>query len=437
MALRPAKCVGRDRTGDDRGADPLNFTFLHAADIHLDSPLLGLGRIEGAPAELLRGATRRALEEMVELAIREGVAFVIIAGDLWDGDWRDVGTGHFAWRTLGRLVARDIPVYVLRGNHDAASRITTALPPPVGIQVLAHGAVQTVEVPGLPVRIHGRSFATAAVTDDLVPLYPTARGDRLEIGMLHTCLDGKAGHARYAPTSLEALVAKGYQYWALGHVHARQVLHRDPWIVFPGNIQARHINEPGAKGAMLVDVEDDRIVDARFVALDNIRYERIPLVMPEDRTDLPEQVRREVLDRTGQGRLDAARLTVLRLDLAAPADRHGRLLRDLPQLTEECRSILGDLADQVWIQDVVLQPAEAGPDLPAGLDEDLTPLLEAELADPATRAEIRLALKPLFDRIPGNLLAHVTAQDLDAAAAGDLDPVVEQARALVLDLLRG
>ena len=58
------------------------FKFLHAADIHLDSPFKGLERYEGAPAEKMRQATRRALENLVQLALDEQVKFVLIAGDL-------------------------------------------------------------------------------------------------------------------------------------------------------------------------------------------------------------------------------------------------------------------------------------------------------------------------------------------------------------------
>ena len=95
------------------------FKFLHAADIHLDSPLRGLDRYEGCPVEEIRGATRRALEGLVRLAVAERVAFVLIAGDVYDGDWPDHGTGLFFARKMAELKDARIPVYLISGNHDA------------------------------------------------------------------------------------------------------------------------------------------------------------------------------------------------------------------------------------------------------------------------------------------------------------------------------
>ena len=106
------------------------FTFLHAADIHLDSPLLRLPEYEGAQVEKIRRATRDALENLVNLAIEKSVDFVVLAGDLYDGDWTDFGTGLFFVNQMGRLREAGIPVFGVYGNHDAASKITRSLPLP-------------------------------------------------------------------------------------------------------------------------------------------------------------------------------------------------------------------------------------------------------------------------------------------------------------------
>src|SRR5690349_16787907 len=100
------------------------FKFLHAADVHLDSPLKGLARYEGAPADEIRGATRRAFDNLVELAIQEEAAFLLLAGDLYDGDWKDYNTGLFFVSRMRRLEEAGIPVFLISGNHDAASQIT-------------------------------------------------------------------------------------------------------------------------------------------------------------------------------------------------------------------------------------------------------------------------------------------------------------------------
>ena len=146
--------------------------FLHCADIHLDSPLRGLERYEGAPVEQVRGATRRAFENMVQCALREKVDFVVIAGDLYDGDWPDFNTGLFFAKGMAQLGESGIAVYVVRGNHDAASKLTRSLPLPKNVHLFPDKAPKSLTDDNLGLAVHGQSFATAAVFDDLAADYP-------------------------------------------------------------------------------------------------------------------------------------------------------------------------------------------------------------------------------------------------------------------------
>src|SRR5262245_22532176 len=203
--------------------------FVHAADLHLDSPLRGLVRYDGAPVERMRAATRHALVNLVDLCLAEDAAFLLLAGDLFDGDWRDYGTGLFFLSEMARLRPAGIHVYLVRGNHDAASHVTRYLKLPEHVHELSWRRPETLVLEDRGVAIHGQSFATRAVTEDLATHYPDAIRDLLNVGLLHTCADGREGHERYAPCSVETLRNKGYDYWALGHVHAREVLARDPW----------------------------------------------------------------------------------------------------------------------------------------------------------------------------------------------------------------
>ncbi|HEX2224620.1 MAG TPA: DNA repair exonuclease, partial [Thermoanaerobaculia bacterium] len=203
--------------------------FLHASDVHLDSPLRGLERYDGAPAEEIRGATRRALANLVDLALAEEVAFVLLAGDLYDGDWKDYNTGLFFAAQMRRLEEVGTPVFVISGNHDAASQITRVLRPPDNVTVFSTRKAETVEIKGLEVALHGQGFATGTATENLAAAYPPARPHFFNVGLLHTSLDGRPGHATYAPCTVDGLRARGYQYWALGHVHARELASRDPW----------------------------------------------------------------------------------------------------------------------------------------------------------------------------------------------------------------
>ena len=254
----------------------MTIRFLHAADIHLDSPLRGLEADPGAPAELIRGATRRALGKLVQLALAEDVAFLLIAGDIYDGDWPDYGTGLFFAAQMAQLTRAGKKVIAVRGNHDAQNRITRSLRLPEGLRVLDHRRTETVELPELGLAVHGQSFAEQAVSENLVRGYPRALAGRVNIGMLHTCLEQVGGpHPRYAPCTRAELESFGYDYWALGHIHAREVVSTNPWIVFPGNLQGRHINEPGPKGATLVTVSEGRVVAAEHRTVDDFRWSRV------------------------------------------------------------------------------------------------------------------------------------------------------------------
>ena len=246
--------------------------FIHAADIHLDSALHGLERYEGAPVEEIRSATRRAFDNLIDLAIDEEVAFVLLVGDLYDGDWKDYNTGLYFVERMGRLREASIRVFIVAGNHDAASQITKHLRLPDNVTLFSTKRPEQIILEDLNVAVYGQGFATRAVTDDLSQAYPQGDPQLFNIGLLHTCLDGKPGHEPYAPCTVDGLRSKGYQYWALGHVHNREEVSRDPWIVFPGNIQGRHIREIGPKGCTLVTVENGEIEEVEHRDLDVMRW---------------------------------------------------------------------------------------------------------------------------------------------------------------------
>ncbi len=266
------------------------FKFIHAADVHLDSPLRGLSRYESAPAESIRDACRRAFENLVDLAIEEKVSFVLLAGDLYDGGWKDYSTGIFLSHQMGRLGRHNISVFKVAGNHDAANRMTKALDGPANMKMLSSRKVETIRIDDLAVAIHGRSFGTQHVDENLAAGFAVAEKGMFNIGLLHTSLDGREGHAVYAPCSVDDLRSKGYQYWALGHIHKQEIVSEDPLIVFSGCIQGRHIRETGAKGCVLVTVEDGAVSAVDTYPLDVLRW----ALCHVDLTDVAEM--REVLE---------------------------------------------------------------------------------------------------------------------------------------------
>ena len=331
---------------------PTMFRFLHAADIHLDSPLRGLHRYEGAPQDEIRQASRRALANLVQLALDESVAFVLIAGDLYDGDWKDHRTGLYFVSQMVRLREAGIPVFVIAGNHDAMNRMTRSLPLPENVRMLDHKKAETVKLENLGVAIHGQSFATQAVLDDLSAGYPPAVGGMFNIGVLHTCATGRDGHDNYAPCTVEGLVSKRYDYWALGHVHTRETLHREPDIVFPGNIQGRHIRESGAKGCMLVEVDTRQKLEATMRPLDVFRWQTcwVDAAGATTKEDLLDRFRQRLAALMIQS--DDLPLAV-RVEASGPCRAHQDIAARPQQWVNDIRATaLDQCGGRVWIEKV-------------------------------------------------------------------------------------
>jgi DNA repair exonuclease SbcCD nuclease subunit len=327
------------------------YRFIHAADIHLDSPLCGLQRYEGAPVDEIRNASRRALENMVNLAIDERVAFVVIAGDLYDGDWKDHHTGLFFVAQMHKLRSEGIPVVLIRGNHDAANKMTSQLSLPDNVTMLDHRRPQTVIFDDLGVAIHGQSFARQAVDEDLSQGYPFATPGLLNVGILHTCATGSEVHKAYAPCTIEGLCSKGYDYWALGHIHKPETLCADPYIIFPGNLQGRHIRETGAKGCVMVDVENGRIMRTMPRPLDVFRWQHcwVDASGAKDTADLLDSIRRKLQPLL----VDAGdRSLAVRIELAGACPAHRELAARPEQWIAEVRGLGIELGQQVWIEKV-------------------------------------------------------------------------------------
>ena len=329
--------------------------FLHAADVHLDSSLSGLRRYEGAPIEEYRSATRRAFDNLVDLAIDEDVAFLAIAGDLYDGDWKDYSTGLYFVERMGRLHEAGVRVFIVAGNHDAASQITKRLRLPDSVTLFSTKHPEQVILEDLDVAAYGQGFASRAVTDDLSQAYPQGDSQLFNVGLLHTCLDGKPGHEPYAPCSIDGLRSKGYQYWALGHVHNREVVSEDPWIVFPGNTQGRHIREIGPKGCTLVTVENGEVSNVEHRDLDVMRWSLCELdVSASEVVDDIYDIVRERL----QSASDAAegRPVAVRLVLQGACSAHSKLHLDRENWIQEYRALATGLVGAgIWIEKVLIQ----------------------------------------------------------------------------------
>jgi DNA repair exonuclease SbcCD nuclease subunit len=325
--------------------------FVHAADLHLDSPLSGLSKYEGAPVEQIRGATRRALQNLVKLCLAEQASLLVIAGDLYDGDWRDYSTGLFFNKQMAALRAGNVRVVWIRGNHDAASKLTAHLHLPDNVRELSHKKPDSLVIEDLGVAVHGQGFDTREVTVDLSSRYPEPRRGYFNIGLLHTALEGRAGHAPYAPCRLGALIDRGYDYFALGHVHQREVLSERPWIVFPGNLQGRHARETGAKGATLVTLEGEQVRSVEHRALDEVRWQIAEADVSGERSldGVLERVRESL---NGAVAHSDGRLSAIRVRLLGASAAHEQLSTHSLRVTEEVRALTLDLAGEAWLEKV-------------------------------------------------------------------------------------
>lgn len=399
--------------------------FLHAADLHIDSPLRGLERRDDSPADEIRRAPRDAFVNLVDLALAESVDFVVLAGDVFDGDWKDVRTGSFFARQVARL--GDIPVYIAHGNHDADSRITRTLKLGSNVHTFPSKSAATFSIEPLGVAIHGRSFPTRAVSEDLAASYPAPVDGHINIGVLHTSLGGYAQHDPYAPTSVAVLRSKGYDYWALGHVHEREVVCHDPLIVFPGNLQGRHVNECGPKGCMLVsDDSADGRLQAEFRPLDVVRWSRITVDLADARAE--DDVLRAVRDALAA---DACgHLTCVRLTITGPCAMHATLIGRREELTEQFRL---DAPADVWLEQVRFRtrPLVELADLLSrdDLAGEIARAFEALLAEPSQDVDVNEALAKLRERLP---IVVVNTMNVDFSNRDVMRDVVEEARALVL-----
>lgn len=256
----------------------MSFRFIHTADLHLDAPLTAIALRDEDLAREIGVASRTAFSRIVDLCIDESVAFLLVAGDLWDGVYSSTKTPRFLKQELLRLNAAGIRCFIIRGNHDALARQTGELDLPESARLfLGRPSTFDFEIDGHRIAIHGLSFRDPHVPDSLLARYPAPVQGAFNIGMMHTSVNGSPGHDNYAPCSIGDLDRHGYDYWALGHIHRRTEHVGRATIVMPGIPQGRDIGEAGAASVTLVSVEDDNsiVLEQRSVAM--LRFDRVDL----------------------------------------------------------------------------------------------------------------------------------------------------------------
>lgn len=337
--------------------------FVHSADLHLDSPFQGLAAIHPDIAGRLQRATFDAYDNIIKLCIEERVDALLVAGDVFDGADRSLRAQYRFVEGLKRLDEAGIRSFICHGNHDPLDGWEARLDfPPTALKFGAE--VERAPVfPEQPDRavVYGVSHPTREVRENLIPMFGTAGAEQVSIGLVHANVGTDTGHDAYAPCTLGDLEATAFDYWALGHVHTRQVLREaNPTVVYPGNPQGRHPNERGARGVYLVDVGDSGAVRIEFRPMDVVRWDsvRIDIAGLETEGDLMGAIDDELAARRNAAE---GRSLVVRIELNGRGDLHGAVAK--PAFADGLRDIVnGSWAHQtpfLWCERVRVSTASA------------------------------------------------------------------------------
>ncbi|CTQ51846.1 putative metallophosphoesterase YhaO [Roseibium album] len=371
--------------------------ILHTADVHLDSPLKSLALRDEGLQSTVQTATRTAFTRLVNFALAEGVSALLIAGDLFDGAERSAKTAAFLTGHLDRLKQADIPVFYIKGNHDAENPLTGEVSLPDNVHVF-DGRGGRHKLGETNIWIHGVSFSGRQAPDSLLPKFGSPEPDAVNIAMLHTSLAGSQGHDTYAPCSVAELSALGFDYWALGHVHKRQVHSSAPWIVMPGIPQGRDIGEAGPKSATLLSIED-KTISISEVPTSAAEFLELKVDIGGCETD--DEIRSHIRQQLqGVAENLAADVGLVRLTVAGRTDRKWQVLRDQDRWTE----ITAELArstDRLWIEKTKFDLSEkAEGSASKSAVGELETLMAEIREEPATAATMRDLLDTLVNEIP-------------------------------------
>ncbi|MBE3639751.1 metallophosphoesterase family protein [Mangrovicoccus algicola] len=379
--------------------------ILHTADIHLDSPLRSLALRNPALRDTVATASRAAFRGLVEAAIAEGVAAMLISGDLFDGRERSAGTGAFVTAQMDRLAAAGIRVFYIKGNHDAENPVTGSLDLPGNVHVFdaAGGRQQLCD----DIWIHGVSFAGRHAPDSLLPRFRAPVPGAVNIAMLHTSLGGAPGHDTYAPCSPAELAGMGFDYWALGHVHRRQIHSRAPWIVMPGMPQGRDIGEAGPKSATLLEIDGGRIsLSERPSCVVEFAESALDAGPAESDEALRAMLRAHL---AGLRDATAAGAVIVRLTLTGRPARSWQILRDRDVWNAQAAELAQQLGG-IWIDRLVFDlapPAAAQAD--AGATGELAEAMDAIRAEPGFAARALAETEAVLQDLPPGLRDRLAA----------------------------
>jgi len=403
-----------------------SLRFIHAADLHLDSPFRGLANTSTKLRDELQAATLGAFARVVDHTIESNADFLLLAGDLYDSKDRSLRALVAFRRQMERLAERDISVYIVHGNHDPLNgwgsefqlppNVTTFTGKPATEPVIRRGK----EI----ARVTGISYARERVTENLASSMKPDSDSPYSVGLLHANVAGQTGHADYAPVTLDELSSSGFDYWALGHVHTRSILAQEPaTVVYPGNPQGRNPREPGPRGCLQVDINRNGDAHLSFVETNLARWTHLEIpIQTHTRMDALVDALLE------EGRTAAASFrgpTVARCTLRGSGPLHSDLQRDgmAEELSEQLRTVLPVESLRIATGPVLdfesLTRTET-------LVADFLKLADRALEDPELRKKLSDSLEPLFRRREMTLPDDVKLREwMERATALGVDLLME------------
>ncbi|WP_212950891.1 metallophosphoesterase family protein [Siminovitchia terrae] len=403
--------------------------FIHTADLHLDSPFLGLNKLPDKLFSRLQESTFSALERIVDTAIEKSVDFVLFVGDLFDGEDRSIKAQARLRKQLKRLEEEDIFAFITYGNHDHLAGDWVKLDMPDNVYVFNESpeAFLFTAKNGVTVHVYGFSYPERHVLTRKIDEYEKVPGADLHIAMLHGSEDGHSGsHQPYAPFTIRELKEKAMDYWALGHIHKSRVLHSDPYIVYPGNTQGRHRKEEGEKGCYFVTMTKEGQTELEFIETADIRWESV-------RIDLKEKMgmtqfytscmtAMESLGSKGQSIL-------CQVMIANPYHLSQKLLK-----TIENGEFIEMLQDEVFLDDDFIWPYHVK--LEENLKDEKKLISDDAFLNVLEEAASELFHADVFDQAVSDLFSHTYgSRYLDVIDGPEREQILQSAKKLVLRCL--
>ena len=336
-----------------------NIKFIHAADLHLDTPFSGLSNLNQKLADRLKDATFASYKNIIDLAINKNVDFVVISGDIFDSKNKSLSAQLKFVDQLKRLSEKNIPTYFICGNHDPLPSWLDSLDFPDQVYRFSSEKVgkDKFEIDGKTVAIQGISFATKKTTENLAKKFVNTNNTAdLSVGLLHGTLGSSSKHEDYAPFSLDDVLDKDIDYWALGHIHQPQVIRKNnPNVIYSGNSQGRDFGETGQRGCVLVEAKSSSEIETEFKPTQEVRFERISVDLSnlENINSIPEQIneRLEKLDS-----FDPGVSYMLRVNLTGKTHLHSQLNKEgkIEELVEFFNEGQLDQDNFCWVEQIKL-----------------------------------------------------------------------------------